>query len=200
MIVKYKQQIKLGKIKFSNKLQNLFVYGIYNFKIYNSLPELVITHLQKKYYDLKSKELKDEIAFLDNKLENYNFESAMKEYRDQSMRLFKASLGKRFGRGGSRTTFNTNSLWKDFDRFIKEYPVILSTTHSLRNCAANNYLFDYVLVDEASQVDIVTGALALSCAKNAVIVGDEKQLPNVVPDEVRGKTTKVFNAFQLDEA
>ena len=35
-------------------------------------------------------------------------------------------------------------------------------------------------MDEASQVDIKTGALALSCAMNAVIVGDSKQLPNVV--------------------
>jgi superfamily I DNA and/or RNA helicase len=57
---------------------------------------------------------------------------------------------------------------------------MLSTTHSLRKCASENYLFDYVIIDEASQVDIVTGALALSCAKNVVIVGDLKQLPNVV--------------------
>src|SRR5690606_38325745 len=74
------------------------------------------------------------------------------------------------------------------------------TTHSLRNCVANNYLFDYVLVDEASQVDIVTGALALSCAKNAVIVGDRMQLPNVVPSEVKEKSTRIFAAYQLPQA
>ena len=44
-------------------------------------------------------------------------------------------------------------------------------------------MFDYVIMDEASQVDIKTGALALSCAMNAVIVGDDKQLPNVVSHE-----------------
>jgi superfamily I DNA and/or RNA helicase len=44
-------------------------------------------------------------------------------------------------------------------------------------------VFDYVIMDEASQVDIKTGALALSCAMNAVIVGDDKQLPNVVNRE-----------------
>ena len=68
--------------------------------------------------------------------------------------------------------FGFNLSQKDFETFINEYPVILSTTHSLRSCASANYLFDYVIVDETSQVDIVTGALALSCARQAVIVGD----------------------------
>jgi very-short-patch-repair endonuclease len=47
-------------------------------------------------------------------------------------------------------------------------------------------------MDEASQIDIVTGALALSCAKRAVIVGDLKQLPNVVPNELRKVTDNIF--------
>jgi superfamily I DNA and/or RNA helicase len=38
-------------------------------------------------------------------------------------------------------------------------------------------------MDEASQVDLITGVLALSVAKNAVIVGDLKQLPNVITTE-----------------
>lgn len=38
-------------------------------------------------------------------------------------------------------------------------------------------------MDEASQVDVVTGALVLSCAKNAVIVGDKMQLPNVIEEQ-----------------
>ena len=65
---------------------------------------------------------------------------------------------------------------------------------------SENYLFDYVIIDEASQVDLVTGALALSCAKNAVIVGDVKQLPNVVPSEVANNTKRIFESFNLDQA
>ncbi|WP_309568888.1 AAA domain-containing protein [Clostridium estertheticum] len=72
------------------------------------------------------------------------------------------------------------------------------TTHSLRSCVSENYLFDYVIVDEASQVDIVTGALALSCAKNVVIVGDLKQLPNVVTDEVKNKSDIIFKQYNLN--
>ena len=52
-------------------------------------------------------------------------------------------------------------------------------------------------MDEASQVDVATGALALSCAKNAVIVGDLKQLPNVVTDEMKWRSNAVFSSFDL---
>ncbi|HHX59165.1 MAG TPA: DUF2726 domain-containing protein, partial [Epulopiscium sp.] len=59
---------------------------------------------------------------------------------------------------------------------------------------------DYVIIDEASQVDIVTGALALSCAKNAVVVGDLKQLPNVVPAETAQITKQIYDSYKLDSA
>jgi superfamily I DNA and/or RNA helicase len=200
MLIEYQSNLEKGKVKLRTKLYNLFVYGIYNFKIYQYTPEVVISFLQKAYYELKLKELKSAIQELTNKLDNYNFDRSMKEYSEDSMRLLKASLAKTYGQGGSRNVFATDILWKNFDEFIKEYPVILSTTHSLRSCAAENYLFDYVLIDEASQVDIVTGALALSCAKKVVIVGDTKQLPNVVPAEIQENTTRIFHSYDLDQA
>ncbi|MBC8575464.1 AAA domain-containing protein [Yanshouia hominis] len=65
------------------------------------------------------------------------------------------------------------------DEFNKEYPVILSTTYSIKGTLSTEYIYDYLIVDEASQVDLATGVLAFSCARNIVIVGDQKQLPNV---------------------
>lgn len=49
-------------------------------------------------------------------------------------------------------------------------------------------------------MDLVTGALALSCAMNAVIVGDVKQLPNVVTDEAAKTTKQIFEGYNLDNA
>lgn len=178
----------------------MFVYGIFNFAFYKNTPEEVISFLQKTYYDKKIKELKSQIDELSSKLENYNFKNAMKEYSETSMKLFKAELAKKYGASAERTIFSDDALWKNFDSFIKEYPVILSTTHSLRSCSSENYLFDYVIIDEASQVDLVTGVLALSCAKNAVIVGDMKQLPNVITSEVAKETKQIFESFQLESA
>lgn len=116
------------------------------------------------------------------------------------MTLLKHTLYKRFNKSKDRNIFNEDVLWKNFSDFINEYPVILSTTHSLRRCASENYLFDYVIIDEASQVDIVTGALALSCAKNVVIVGDLKQLPNVVNNKTKEISNSIYNKYKLNEA
>lgn len=60
-------------------------------------------------------------------------------------------------------------------------------------------MYDYVIVDEASQVDLCTRVLALSSAKKAVIVGDLKQLPNVVDSKNAKLTDEVFNNFDMPE-
>lgn len=73
------------------------------------------------------------------------------------------------------------------DNFVKSFPIILSTTFSLRNSIPGDFLFDYVIIDESSQVDLLAGSLALSCAKNAIIVGDTKQLPQIVDLEINNK-------------
>jgi superfamily I DNA and/or RNA helicase len=73
----------------------------------------------------------------------------------------------------------------------------MSTTYSLRQSLSEKLFYDYVIIDESSQVDLATGALALSCAKRAVIVGDIKQLPNVVDTDMQIKTDLVFNSYNL---
>lgn len=200
IMIEYQQRIEKGEFKLSEKLYNLLVNGIFSLSFYDNTPEAIITYLQKTYYERKMKELNRQIESLSSKLDNYNFDDAMKSYSKDSMILFKAKLAERFKSSANRIVFDNNAIWKSFDSFIKEYPVILSTTHSLRNCACENYLFDYVIIDEASQVDLVSGALALSCAKNAVIVGDIKQLPNVVSSEVAKVTDQIFDSFKLDSA
>ncbi|MCM3733188.1 AAA domain-containing protein [Fictibacillus nanhaiensis] len=202
ILLNYKRIAVKGKIPLRNKLYNLLAYGIYNFKIYNFSPEVVVSLLQRTYYITKINEMQIQIDILSEKLNNYNFEREIKEFSSKSMELFKAKLAEKCNYLNRRKIFTDEALWKnkEFKSFIKEYPVILSTTHSLRNCAVNNYLFDYVIIDESSQVDLVTGALALSSAKNAVIVGDVKQLPNVISNEVANTTRRIFDSFELDSA
>lgn len=55
-------------------------------------------------------------------------------------------------------------------------------------------------MDEASQVDVTTGALALSCAKNAVIVGDTKQLPNVITEDIKNRANSIFESFNISSS
>lgn len=82
---------------------------------------------------------------------------------------------------------------------LNEYPVILSTTFSSRDSLNDNVVYDYVIMDEASQVDIATGALAMSCAKNMVIVGDTNQLLNVVDKHTEIRADVIFNQYNLSK-
>ena len=182
------------------KLINLVRYGIFSFSFYQNSNEKIIACIQKLYYESRVNELTKQIAALEVRLESYQFERSIEEYTQNSLKMFKAKLAARYSNKESRRVFTKKSLWRDFTSFIEEYPVVLSTTHSLRTCAGNNYLFDYVIMDEASQVDIVTGALALSCAKQAVIVGDLKQLPNVVPENIAEETNQIYHKYNLHSA
>lgn len=154
---------------------------------------------QRKFYELKIKELKSEIENLNNYLLNYDFASKMKAYSELSAKMFKNYLYKKYS-NRNRDTYKLDELKTKAHRFIKDYPVILSTTYSLKNCLASDVMYDYVIIDEASQVDLCTGALALACARKAVIVGDLKQLPNVVKYETAKLTDQIFSQYKLDEA
>ena len=53
--------------------------------------------------------------------------------------------------------------------------------------------------NEASQVDLATGVLAFSCARNIVIVGDLKQLPNVLTEDDIRTSDAIWQKYSLDE-
>ena len=181
---------KIFKIKTALKYR-FFKKGFYD----NSLEDQIID-FQKRFYDVRIKELTNEIVGLKSHLERYEFEEKMKNLSEYSILLFKAYLYNRFGSSKERAVFAKKSLRERSADFLGEYPLILSTTHSLRSCLSQETVFDYLIIDEASQVDIVSGSLALSCAKNVVVVGDLKQLPNVVTSQIAEQINPVFGNFQ----
>ncbi len=185
-----------NKIGFIRRLIYRLKYGIKDKSFYtNSLDEMIFI-CQLKYYPTKILELTKGIEFLEISLKIFAFDNKMKEYTEMSMQLFKAELYKRYNHQ-NREPYTISELRQKSNGFIKDYPVIMSTTYSLRQSLSENISYDYVIIDESSQVDLATGALALSCAKRAVIVGDIKQLPNVVDTDMQIKTDMVFNAYNL---
>jgi len=82
---------------------------------------------------------------------------------------------------------------------INEYPVILSTTFSARTNFREDTVFDYVIMDEASQISAETGALAMMCAHRAVIVGDSMQLTNVITEEDELRLQAIAIEANIDE-
>ena len=164
-----------------------------------SYSDTILDTVQKQHYATKINEMKADIQKRENILGNYNFEQKMGEYAALSLRLLKDTLATKYKKG-KRNIYQLEALWKKSESFLKDYPVILSTTYSLRSSLSKRVIYDYVIIDEASQVDIATGALALSCAKKAVIVGDSKQLPNVVDYITKQKTDAIFSKYNLPEA
>lgn len=184
------------KIGFIRKLIFRLKYGIKDKSFYkNSFDEMIFI-CQSKYYQSKICELTEIIELLETALGNFAFDNKMKEYTETSMQLFKAELCKRYNKQ-KREPYTISELRNKSDVFIKDYPVIMSTTYSLRQSLSEKIYYDYVIIDEASQVDLATGALALSCAKRVIIVGDIKQLPNVVDSDMQEKTDLVFNSYKL---
>ena len=185
-------------IGFLFKIKAFFKYGIQNWNFYKQSIAKLITTFQAMYYRAKEAELSEEIADIEKYLNSMN-KDLLEDLCNQSMAVLKDKLARKYEVNNSRKIFNDDHLWKASYEVLAEYPVILSTTFSSRNSLNADVVYDYLIMDEASQVDIATGALALSCARNVVIVGDTKQLPNVVTDETKDKAKAIFDSFHLNE-
>ena len=141
-----------------------------------------IAILENAYYEARKSEIEKDLDAITTRLHYNNLESSVKELTSSSLQLLKHKMVKRYV-GGNRSVFTIKDVRLKAQKFLKEYPIVLSSTYKSNTNIGPDYVFDYVIMDEASQIDIKTGALALSCAMNAVIVGDDKQLPNVVNQE-----------------
>lgn len=158
----------------------------------------VIYGLESAYYLSRKEEIEQEQDAIASALQSIDIEENLKRLRSSSLRLLKNAIAKRY-EGEEREKFIITDIKSKTEEFLKEYPVVLSTAYSARNCINKNMVFDYVIMDEASQVDIKTGALALSCAENAVIVGDDKQLPNVVSRQEACALNAIQTACKVDD-
>lgn len=185
-------------IGFWFKIKGFFKYGVTDWKFYKQDISKIITTFQAIYYSAKRSELTEEIAATEEYLNSVN-KDLLDDLCNQSMVALKDKLARKYEGKSSRKIFSEDNLWKEPYDVLDEYPVILSTTFSSRNSLNSDVVYDYLIMDEASQVDVATGALALSCARNVVIVGDTKQLPNVVTDDIKAKAKAIFDAFNVNE-
>lgn len=175
-------------------------YGINVLDLLREKPADVLDKLHELYYRDRTQELDREIQALEEKLEGVDAEFLMNEFTEMSLCCFRAHLAERYGKQSQRPVFSKEALWKTPGNVLEEYPVVLSTTYTARSSLGKYARFDYVVMDEASQVDVATGCLALSCARNAVIVGDTKQLPNVIASSQKKHLEELFEKYNIEDA
>ena len=188
---------KEQKFSLLQKLKWSFTLGFKVYKFLEAKPEAIINALETAYYISRKREIENELCTIETSLKTIDIQQRVKELRQLSLKALKNTIAKRFT--GERKRFSLKTIKPQTEEFLKEYPVVLSTTYSAKACISKDMVFDYVIMDEASQVDIKTGALALSCAMNAVIVGDDKQLPNVVSHEEEQALLAIQTTYNVDE-
>ena len=160
------------------------------------VPAVVIDYLQQRYYHEKRSELTKRISEIDGKYTEEKKELIRKLYAKKSEDILFHTLSAQYKDLEDRQ-FSVRSYRKDPD-FMRHYPIVLSTTHSLKYCSPNGILYDYVIIDESSQVDLASAAIALGQARNAVIVGDSRQLPHVIPERLHEALDEIRKKYVLD--
>jgi len=184
----------MESLGFLRKLQGLVFYGIPLDVLKQNISD-IINEIKTIYYRKRIKELNAEISKLEHSIESKR--NLDYQISDLSMKILKDKLYEKYGGSYRRKEYEfynndeTCKKWNkdEINNFLKDYPVILSTTFSATSSLPGT-VYDYVVMDEASQCGIASGALALTCAKNAVIVGDSKQLHNIITEDYREKIKK----------
>lgn len=160
----------------------------------------IVSDLQAAIYNARLKALRTEIAELEAYITSQNAEEQTKHLSEWSMQYLKDALHRKYGANYSKPIFQSSDLFYKAQEVLNEYPIVLSTTFSAHSSLSPETIYDYVIMDEASQVSVETGALALSCARNAVIVGDSMQLPNVITSKARSKLDEIAEKSTIPES
>ena len=182
------------------KLKLVIKYRIFDHKKLQKQELSILLLLQKSFYCQTIQNIKAEIQTLENQLLQADFDTLLNKHQQCSEHLFRKHLYRSHG-ALPKCDFTKRTFKENFHEFMKTFPVITSTTYALKQSIPQGYLLDYVIIDEASQVDILTGALVLSCCRNVVIVGDVKQLPQIVDSEIEQRLKQpapipAYNYFQ----
>lgn len=138
----------------------------------------LISTLEYHFYQKRIKELKQKISFYQNELERCHYTSIDNQIKVLSKQILMNQIVEYYA-NHSFVEFNPRNYKNNYHGFVKRYPIVISTSHSLLNNAPKGFSFDYVIIDEASQGDLLSSILAISCARKLVVVGDSKQLQHI---------------------
>lgn len=192
--VKWLEKLKWWKMKWFSK-HRLYLKSEFD---RNNLTPLV-KEFQTLYYLNRLEEIRQRINSINKDLAQHDAMELTKTLTTLSLSLFKAFLYSYYSKHKRVDFADLKDMRRRGNELIQQYPVVLSTTFSVRSCVFTGKPYDYIIMDEASQVSIDTGALALTCARNAVIVGDTMQLPNVVTDEDRLKLDAIMRQYNITD-
>jgi len=142
----------------------------------------LINRLETLFYSKRVLEISDRLNGLSLELSKHIKNDVLNQLRNLSKDFLLTQIKKHYS-SIAVIDFDKDSYKHDYINFLQRYPVVLSTSQSLLNNAPKGFLFDYLIIDEASQGDLLSSVIAMSCAKRLVVVGDSRQLQQI--DEER---------------
>lgn len=145
--------------------------------------------------EAKAKRLEAEITVLEAKVEASK--SVAETFQKLSRDYFLAMIYERY-HGKTWHAFAEKGFRQHSAYFLDRYPIVTSSTFSLHRSTPSQK-FDYVIIDEASQSNIPTSALCFAQAKNAVVVGDLKQLDQIIDEKTPRPGPGISEAYSVPE-
>ena len=132
--------------------------------------------LQLAFYQARERELSRRVEEAEARAARHGLVEVSAQYRRRSREALDAALRDRFERERPSRLSPNEWLNRQTDILLRTYPVVASTCFSIRHNLAEDTLLDWIIIDESSQVLLPEGMAALSKARNAVIVGDARQI------------------------
>lgn len=138
--------------------------------------------VERAFYSARLTELRQEEQRLIDLMGSADAAGIRNHHEALSTALLDRSLRQRFA--GQRPVHfgDAPSIRAKTPDFLAAYPVVLTTCHSIRWNLAKQTLLDWVIIDEATQTGLPAAAVAMSMARNVVVVGDLKQLGHILGD------------------
>lgn len=188
-----------NKLSLIGKIRFILQYGFRALNHVDKYREELDVYANHKFYELYINKVENEISDAENWLTAHNEEANLKRFIETSKEIFNGVLFKKYSRL-DKASFNVDDYRNRFKEFTKHYPVILSSTLSLHTSISKHYLFDYLIIDESSQVDIIKSAVCFSCCRNVVVVGDSMQLTHIVDKQSKEVAEQLRAEYNMASA
>ena len=188
--------LAVKKLGLFQKIKLWFKYKIKASRI-ESLDKFIL-YLEYKYLEGKISELKNAYNNQKEYINNNDFDTLSEEIKRISLIYFKNYIAKKY-QNQKNCILTKENYKKYFKMFMSRYPVVLSTTHSLLRNMDYSYMFDLIIIDEASQTDILSSILAMNVTKQMVVVGDAKQLSQIDNKDIYVISDQLAYAKQIEK-
>jgi superfamily I DNA and/or RNA helicase len=159
----------------------------------------LLNKLESLFYKNRVKELEEELDHFNHEIKKLNKQDILSNLKSLSKKYLLYKIKNHY-KDIEIKAFDKESYKKDYENFLMRYPVILSTSQSLLNNAPKGFLFDYLIIDEASQGDLLSSVIAMSCARRLVVVGDSRQLQQIDESRLFDHAKKLADKHNLPES